>query len=159
MPDLLVTHALPNPAGKDRPYPYPPSNQQLNGEWVEFTNASARLLSLDGVTLLNYTFDSRCARTGEDALMVFKGGLGSGRSVRVHTGHGQPWDEGLVRHLYAGRSNYVWNNACGDTAVLRTGRRDVIDWASYDPAPPEGAILDRVPGTNKLQPMRAARTA
>jgi hypothetical protein len=159
MPDLLVTHALPNPAGKDRQHPYAPSNDQLNREWVEFANASARTLSMQGVAISHYTFDRACGRTGEDQLTSFTGNLDPGRSIRLHTGRGQAWDEGTVRHLYADRSNYAWNNVCGDTAVLRSSRGDVIDWASYDPDPPEGVVLTRLPGTNKLSAARTARTA
>lgn len=159
MPDLLVTRALPNPAGKDRQYPHPPTNDQLNGEWVEFANASERTLSLEGVAMSHYTFDRRCSRTGEDQLTTFTGMLNSRRSIRLHTGRGQGWDEGTIRHLYAGRSNYVWNNVCGDTAVLRNASNEAIDWAAYEPEPPEGVVLNRLPGTHKLSAARSARTA
>ena len=27
----------------------------------------------------------------------------------------------------------------------------LVDWASYDPKPPEGIVLNRIPGTNKLR--------
>ena len=30
-------------------------------------------------------------------------------------------DEGSIRHLYANHGNYIWNNRCGDTAVMRNG--------------------------------------
>lgn len=159
MPDLLVTRVLPNPAGKDRLYPYPPSNDQLNAEWVEFGNVGGRVLSLDGVTISHYTFDRSCSRTGEDLLTTFNGTLDAGRSIRLHTGRGETRADGTVWHLYAGRSNYAWNNECGDTAVLRSGRQELIDWASYDPEPPEGAVLNRVPGTNKLSAVPYVRTA
>ena len=159
MPDLLVTHALPNPAGKDRRYPMQPSDDQLNAEWVEFANASGRALALEDVTMSHYTFNQACRQTGEDCLTTFSGTLYPGWSIRLHTGSGTPWDEGATRHLFAGRRNYAWNNACGDTAVLRGPRRDVLDWASYDPQPPDGVMLNRVPGTNKLAAVRPARIA
>lgn len=159
MPDLLVTRALPNPAGKDRRYPHPPTDEQLNGEWVEFANAGGRLLSLDGVSMAHYTFDRACGKTGEDKLITFNGTLKPTYSIRLHTGHGVTWAEGPIWHLYAGRSNYVWNNVCGDTAVLRNDGAECIDWASYDPQPPDGVVLNRLPGTNKLSAVRSARTA
>jgi hypothetical protein len=158
MPDLVVTRALPNPPGKDRRPTSGPTNDQLNNEWVEFANAAGRELLIDGVTISHHTFDRSCNDTGEDQLTTFNGILGSGQSVRLHTGSGTPWNEGVIRHLYVGRSNYAWNNACGDTAVLRTARGEVVDWASYDPQSPEGVVLSRVPGTNKLSPAWA-RTA
>src|SRR4051794_16883111 len=42
MPELLITRAVPNPAGKDRTPANTVTNQQLNGEWIEFTNSSQR---------------------------------------------------------------------------------------------------------------------
>jgi hypothetical protein len=156
---LLVTRALPDPAGKDRHALYLPSNDQLNQEWIEFANIGAQPVSVEGVALSHYTFDAYCQRTGEDVLMTLTGTVQPRHSVRFHTGSGTPWNEGTIRHLYVGRTNYAWNNRCGDTAVLRTARGEVLDWASYDPAPPEGVILNRVPGTNKLSPVASARTA
>ena len=90
--------------------------------------------------------------------MGFTGGLASGRSIRVHSGAGSTWQDGVIWHMYAGRSNYAWNNACGDTAVLRDPSGSLSDWASYDAQPPDGSVLGRVPGTNKLSPAWA-RTA
>ena len=159
MPDLVVTRGLPNPAGKDRLSPYAPSDEQLNGEWIEFANPGDAAVPLTDVSINHYTFDRGCTKTGEDRLMTFAGALAVGRSVRIHTGRGEPWDEGTIRHLYAARGNYVWNNVCGDTAVLRNGRGEWIDWASYEPQPPEGIVLNRIPGTNKLSAWRSARTA
>jgi hypothetical protein len=156
---LLVTRALPDPAGKDRQGAYPSSNDQLNQEWVEIANAGAQPASVNGVALSHYTFNVHCQRTGEDLLMSLKGTVQPRHSVRFHTGSGTAWDEGTVRHLYVGRENYAWNNRCGDTAVLRNARGEVLDWASYDPAPPEGVVLNRIPGTNKLSAFASARTA
>jgi hypothetical protein len=159
MPDLLITRAVPNPAGKDRLPPYGPTNEQLNKEWMEFRNASARNLRLDEVVLMHFSFDRYCSQTGVDDVMNFKGLLQPEHSVRVHTGDGETWQEGTIWHLYARRSNYLWNNACGDTATLRLTNGGRIDWASYDPHPPEGVVLNRVPGTNQLSAVRSARTA
>jgi hypothetical protein len=155
---LLVTRGLPNPLGKDRTAGWAP-NDQLNSEWIEFQNQGQQSAALAGISINHYTFDGRCSKTGEDRLMTFKGFLAAGHSVRVHTGTGDAWDEGTVRHLYAGRSNYAWNNACGDTAVLRNVEGNWIDYAAYDPNPPEGVVVNRVPGTHQLVPYVARRTA
>ena len=78
--------------------------------------------------------------------MTFTNALEPGHSIRVHTGSGQVRSDGALWHLYAGRGNFIWNNACGDTAVLRAADGGgVIDWASYDPRPGEGAVVERLP--------------
>jgi predicted extracellular nuclease len=159
MSELTITRAVPNPAGKDRTASNMVRNEQLNNEWIEFANTSQRTLSLDGIALSHYTFEKSCSKTGEDGLAVFNGSLQAGYSIRVHTGTGTAWDEGSIRHLYAARGNFAWNNRCGDTSVLRNSRGEVVDWATYDPNPPEGVVLNRVPGTNKLQAVPATRTA
>lgn len=159
MLDLTITRAVPNPTGKDRTPANQVTNHQLNSEWMEFANTGQRDLPMEGVSLSDYTFDNGCRKTGEAIVMSFSGSLRSGQSVRVHTGTGAPSDEGTIRHLYAGRSNFVWNNRCGDTAVLRNNRNEVVDYAAYDPNPPEGVILNRLPGTHKLSGASAARTA
>ena len=89
MPDLYITQALPNPAGKDRPPHGAPTNTQLNGEWLEFANTAGKELSLDGVQLLHQTFDRHCQRTGQEVVTTFNGALDAGRSIRLHTGTGQ----------------------------------------------------------------------
>lgn len=151
MPDLYVTLALPNPTGKDRPRHGAPSNAQLNSEWMEFSNVASRTLDMSGVAICHYTFNDRCQQTGEDRLTTFTGELAAGYSIRVHSGSGQPSWEGTVRHLYLNRSNYAWNNFCGDTAVLRNAAGTLVDWASYAPNPGEGQVLRRQQGTNRLR--------
>lgn len=150
MPDLLITRTLPNPAGKDRTPGHLVNNDQLNGEWIEFRNSTQKTLTIDGVSIAHHTFNSYCRQTDEDVLTSFTGPMPAGSSIRLHTGAGQPWDEGTIRHLYLGRGNYVWNNRCGDTALLRVADGGLIDQASYDPNPPEGTILNRVLGTDRL---------
>ena len=150
MPDLFITQALPNPTGKDRPPHGGPSNAQLNGEWLEFQNSSGRQLDLGGVQLLHLTFTSQCQRTGQESVTTFNGSLATGASVRVHTGAGEGYWKGTVFHLFLGRSNYVWNNRCGDLATLATAK-GTIDWASYASNPGEGRVLRRIAGTNELR--------
>lgn len=120
MPNLLVTFALPNPAGKDRSA-FGVSNNQLNGEWVEFKNNVNQTVSLEGVSLVHQTYNQICQRTGSDSLLTFTGSLGYGQSVRVHTGSGETFQDGNVFHLFLNRGNYVWNNGCGDSVILQAG--------------------------------------
>jgi hypothetical protein len=152
VPDLTVTRILPNPTGKDRSSGSV-MNQQLNAEWVEFQNTSGRQLNLEGVAMLHRTFDSLCRSGGDDWLTNFNGLMPNGHSIRVHSGEGEPHDDAhdpTLRHLFLNRKNFVWNNRCGDRPALRVSDGE-IDHAYYDPNPPEGTVLKRVPGTNRLQ--------
>lgn len=148
MSDLFISFALPNPAGKDRTPSHQVTNGQLNGEWIEF--AAARNVSIQGVVICHQTYDAQCRTTGEDQLTSFRGSLTAGQSIRIHTGPGSETWIGNVLHTYLGRRNFVWNNRCGDAAILRNSMATLIDWASYAPNPPEGAILQRQMGTNQL---------
>ena len=151
MTELYITKATPNPAGKDHAAGRPPTNDQLNGEWLEFKNTTQRVLSLDDIRLVHNTFNNYCTKTGEATFVNFKGGVAAGKSIRVHSGSGQGWWEGDVYHFYADHGNFVWNNKCGDTAFLRNPANQNLDWASYAPNPGEGAVLLRVPNTNTLR--------
>lgn len=148
MSNVLVTFAHPNPAGKDRSASGV-TNNQLNGEWVEFRNTSYQTLSLSGLTLVHQTYNQSCQRTGYDVLTPFSGTLGVGQSIRVHTGTCQGYQDGNITHLFLNRGNYVWNNRCGDSVILQSGT-NVVDWAAYGNNPPEGKILARVTGQNWL---------
>jgi hypothetical protein len=150
MTQLTITRALPNPLGKDRTASHQVTNQQLNGEWVEFANTSGGRLGLDGLALDHYTFDNACTKTGEDRATTFKGVLEAGQAMRVHSGTGTTFVEGPVLHVFLNRGNFLWNNKCGDTAVLRAGDA-LVDWAYYNPGPAEGVVVQRVPGTNELR--------
>lgn len=151
MSDLYVTFAIPNPSGKDRTPSNQVTNDQLNGEWVQFQNTTERTLSLEGVALAHVTFGPGCRPLDEDRLVTFSGSLSASKSVRVHSGSGTGWWEGDVFHFYLGRRNFAWNNACGDRVQLRNARGQSLDWATYDSHPGEGQLLRRVAGTNRLQ--------
>jgi len=73
MPELYITKAHPNPAGKDRPPTGPIPNDKLNEEWVEFQNVAKDDHELQGVNLSNYTFDVECKNRGEANLTAFQG--------------------------------------------------------------------------------------
>ncbi len=143
---LYITQALPNPQGKDRPPAGGPSNDQLNGESAvgiqkqfgqttqpERTGARHRILHRQ---LSAYW---RCHRD------LFQSGPScmADQSIRVHTGSGQGYWAGGIFHNFLGRSNYVWNNRCGDIASLAISGT-VIDWALYVGNPTEGKILRRL---------------
>jgi hypothetical protein len=159
MSDLLVTRVLPNPPGKDRRPPLAPPNEKLVMEFMEFANVGRTPVDLQGVSAWHMTFNQSCSRTGEDQLMIFTGILQPGYSVRVHTGTGTAYVNGTVTHVFAARSNYAWNNVCGDVAVLRDAAGSLVDWAQYERNPPEGVVLNRVLGTNKLSASASALTA
>jgi hypothetical protein len=147
MAQLTITRAVPNPSGKDRTPSHLVTNQQLVEEWIEFANTSGFRLDLVGFALDHYTFDRACTKTGEDRLTTFTGYLEAGQSMRVRTGSGNAFIEGLVAQVFLNRNNFIWNNQCGDTVVLR-GSLGVVDWASYAGQPGEGAVLQRVAGSN-----------
>lgn len=149
MADLYVTRALPNPVGKDRSRYGTPNNDQLNAERIEFVNTTSRLRSLAAVTLWDRTFDHKCNPTGERLLATLSGDLPASGVARVHSGSGRNFWDGGILHIYLNRSNYVWNNECGDRVMLKINGQ-FIDWAEYEPNPPEGVILNRVAGTNRL---------
>lgn len=151
MPKFTITRALPNPMGKDRTPSHQVTNHQLVGEWVEFTNTGGQALNLQGLSLHHYTFNQACSKTGEDQVTSFSGTLAAGQSIRVHTGAGTGQWEGSVFHFYLGKGNFIWNNRCGDTVVLRFGQtQELEDWASYAANPAEGAVLTRIPAQNRL---------
>jgi hypothetical protein len=143
MGDLFLTRAKPNPLGKDR-FMHRAPNILLNEEWVEFVNLRDVPLNLGGVSVWHETYDG-LYRTGEQEIAIFVQGvvLQPGWTLRLHTGCGTPYNEGVVHHSYLDRENYVWNNDAGDRATLRDWKGEVIDSAWYAPFPPEGVILLR----------------
>lgn len=149
MPDLIITSAQPNPPGRDAARPGVTSNAKLNEEWVEFTAQRDRALIEDQLSHL--TFNNYCQRSGQESIFRFGSvHLMARHRVRVHTGSGTGYRDGNLLHVYARRSWFVWNNACGDRATLSYSGT-VIDSAYYDPNPPEG-VLVRQPGTDRLVP-------
>src|SRR5439155_17255059 len=102
------------------------------------------------IYLWHIAYQSRCRDPKWERAMTFTGSLPVRKAVRVHSGASIPLDQmysedarGVDYHVYTGINNYIWNNACGDTAVLFNGRTNE-DSASYDPHPPDGAVLRRL---------------
>jgi len=159
----LHTYRLkPNPRGKDRPPHGGPSAAQLGAEWVDLRNSDTSPKNLQGVKLYHLAF--RNGRPSHwDLIMPLKGVLHPKKVLRIHAGPGpesilNPEDKsGADHHLFTGRNQYVWNNAEGDTSRLTewlNGQEQETDRASYDPNPPEGAVLVR--SGDKLVPSTVA---
>ncbi|MEU1778143.1 MULTISPECIES: lamin tail domain-containing protein [Streptomyces] len=92
------------------------SNSSLNAEWVTVVNRAGKPLDLNGWTLSDssrhtYRFHLK---------------LGSGKSVRVHTGTGRD----TASDVHWGSRAYVWNND-RDTATLRDARGRVVATKSW----------------------------
>jgi Lamin Tail Domain len=93
------------------------SNASLNAEFVTITNHAAKRRTLTGWTL-------RDASHHVYRFPTFS--LGSGASVRVHTGNGSNG----AHDLYWRSSSYIWNNT-GDKAILRNGAGTTLDTCSW----------------------------
>ena len=147
---LTIIRIKPNPAGKDRARHGNATPAQLAGEWVDFRNDTGADVSLDGVTLWHLTYAPGRDREWEQ-VVGFAFTLPTGQIARVHSG--QRRDLSVVRpedlsgadlHAFTGKDAYVWNNEQGDTPLLfKAATKTTVDRASYDPNPPEGAVLIR----------------
>jgi len=149
MKTLRVTQLKPNPAGKDRMPDGRATPAQLGGEWVDFRNNGQYAVDMAGVGLYNLAYD-RAGNPSWALVTKFKGSLGAGETVRVHSGRirdvsvlYQEDVRGADHHVFSGEDRYVWNNDKADTARL-SDNDGKIDVAGYDPYPPEGVILVRV---------------
>lgn len=154
---LRITQAKPNPLGKDKTPSGSARPEQLLGEWVDIENVGNEAVTFSKIQLSHTLFDNRCNSTGRTETYWTGSGtdaLRPGQVIRIHTGRSAdsslmlPADRGSVAwHGYANRSNFVLNNRCGDTIAVTW--RDAYggssqDQVSYDPNPPEGAVLTRV---------------
>jgi hypothetical protein len=151
MTSLSITQAKPNPAGKDRLGTFVPSSQ-LASEWVDFKNTGNENYFLSGIKLHHVAYKLGYPNGVWEEVMGFKGTLGVGEVVRVHSGGEIPLSSlypedrvGANYHLFTGK-NYVWNNSRSDSPRLvwqQNGETIELDKASYFANPPEGAILHR----------------
>ena len=155
MKTLQIIRVKPNPSGKDRNRYGPLDPAQLGAEWVDFKNTGTTSVNLDGVALYNVAYHG--GQGHWEQIMTFRGNLGCGQIVRVHSGKARELSvlrqddvNGAQLHVFTGNDAYVWNNREGDAAALREPNGTGIDQASYDPNPPEGDVLVR--SGNKLVP-------
>jgi hypothetical protein len=161
MKTLQIIRIKPNPSGKDRNR-HGASPAQLGAEWVDFQNIGDASVSLDNVQLYHIAYHAGQGHWAH--LMTFRGTLGAGEIVRVHSGQVrnvsvlyQEDINGAHDHLFTGQDAYVWNNREGDTPSLRDGiSGGWIDQASYDPNPPDGEVLVRW-GNKLVLAMAASR--
>ncbi len=157
---LYITRIKPNPAGKDRSPHGQTSAAQLAGEWVDFQNNGSAGVDLANVELYHRAYHQYGQEPTWEKVMGFKGILGAGETVRVHSGTGplsvvRSEDlQGAKHHVFT-EKNYVWNDKEGDTPALYNAATQVtLDSASYDPNPPEGEALVRV-GSKLMAPQPA----
>jgi hypothetical protein len=146
--ELLITSIKPNPIGKDRSR-VGATPSQLAAEWVDFRNDGNEPAPLHAVALYHRAYSGGTASW--DRVTGFRGNLPVGKIVRVHAGRVR--DTSVIRqedmvgadyHIFSGEDRYVWNHREGDTPLLYNERtKTTIDQASYDPWPPEGAVLVR----------------
>ncbi|MCB1103357.1 MAG: hypothetical protein H7A44_08120 [Opitutaceae bacterium] len=158
MPNLTVTRAKPNPAGRDR------ANgrslpAQLLGEWVDITNTATTAISLGGSGLTHREYDAQ-GQLKQESTVYWQGSarqvLQPGQVLRVHTGResdraAMSYQDsvGAHYHAFAESYNFVLNNAQGDEPSIwakdRNDRWSIrIDGAWYSPYPPEGIALRRM---------------
>lgn len=150
MTNLFISRIKPNPAGKDRTRYGGATIAQLGAEWVDIRNNSNGRISLAGIEVYHLAFHP--GRQPEHEKVVdLTGFLEAGQTLRIHSGQTRPLHvlrqediNGAELHAFTGRDNYVWNNAEGDAPGLwRPSQKAWVDRTSYDPNPPEGAILVR----------------
>lgn len=146
---LKLVRIKPNPSGKDRPRFGSPSPAQLGAEWIDIQNIGGQAIDLNGVELHHAAYGPGCSNPRWEQVIVLRGSLGAGKTVRVHAGENRPPSVlhledflGADHHVFTGSDRYVWNNTCGDTAGLFCNSIK-LDQASYSPNPPEGQVLVR----------------
>lgn len=149
---LQVLRLKPNPRGKDRARWQAPTPTQLAGEWVDVKNVGADSVDVSKIALYHRAYPAGGGEAKWAEVCKLAGTLPAGKILRVHSG--RPRD-GSVRseedtqghdyYMFTGTDSYVWNNREGDSALLwePAGEGRTIDFAGYDPNPPEGVVLVR----------------
>jgi len=94
-------------------------NENLNGEWVRFTNGSDAPVDLDGWQVADESATHRHLFADRT--------LAPGASVTLFTGCGVDTDEALY---WCKTDSAVWNNG-GDTVFLRDANGNVVAASGY----------------------------
>jgi hypothetical protein len=149
MRSLQITRAKPNPRGKDRTRAGT-TVAQLAAEWIDIKNTSHTGVLLTGVDLYHKAYSPDGSSQWEKVVSL-SGVLPGGNTLRVHAGQVRPISVisnedilGAEYHNFTGRDEYVWNNREGDHPGLWIpATKEWVDLTSYDPNPPEGAVLVR----------------
>jgi hypothetical protein len=162
--EIQICRAKPNPAGKDRAGNNP-LQEQLLGEWVDLQNVGNTSVNLSVITLFHLQY-SQTGIAENHFTPYWRGNPGEvlnpGEILRVHTGKSayatymrDVDKQGVHRHSFAESGNFVLNNRFGDTISIwwRNSQNEWVkeDQVSYDPNPPDGAILRR--SGDKLVPI------
>ncbi len=100
----------------------PPTNAQLNQEYIVIHNGGTAAVTLTGWTLR----DLARPTTPSHVFRFPTYRLGSGRTVRVHTGRGS----NTSTDLYWGLSYFVWGDD-SDKATLKNGSGTVISTCGW----------------------------
>lgn len=151
MKTMKSVRIKPNPAGKDRNRRGQATAAQLGAEWVDLKNEGTAAVTLNGLSLYHVAYSGATDNGTWEKVQGFKGSLGAGKVMRVHSGSGpvtalNPADlVGADEHVFTYQDNYIWNNDRGDCSALqKDGESDKFDKCWYDAKPPEGVILQRV---------------
>jgi hypothetical protein len=95
------------------------TNSQLNKEWVQVKNFSARARDMTGFVIRD--------RSGFRYKFPDGFTIEPGVTVTIHTGRGTNG----VKNLYWRQGSYIWNNT-GDKASLKNAAGTVVDTCAYD---------------------------
>jgi micrococcal nuclease len=95
-------------------------NENLNGEWVRFTNVTTSPLDLDGWEIAD---ESASHRFLFDEVVLMPGG-----AVTIYTGCGDRTETELY---WCSQGSAVWNNA-GDTVFLRDPNGNLVAVYAYE---------------------------
>jgi len=160
---VSVYRIKPSPSGKRADREGAASAEMAVGEWVDLRNHGSKTLTTKGISLYHVVEtgpgggpEYRFVVTLPDC------SLKPGEVLRVHSGRRRdlatlPSEDraGAEWRTFTNEAGYVWGDRQGDTAMLyEAASREMIDWASFDPDPPEGLFLQRQGA--KLVPLSAA---
>ncbi len=149
---LAVYRIRPRPAAKRKAQEGSVAAEPGTGEWIDLRNESPKTLSTRGISLYRVV-ESGSGGTAEYRFVVSLPdcSLKPEEILRVHSGRRRelsllPSEDrlGAEWHTFTSEAAYVWADRQGDTALLyEPASKEMIDWASFDANPPEGAVLQR----------------
>lgn len=149
---LAVYRIRPRPPGKRKPRDGAVGEEAGTGEWIDLRNESPKTLSTRGISLYRVV-EAGSGGTAEYRFVVSLPdcSLKPEEILRVHSGRRRelsllPSEDrlGAEWHTFTSEAAYIWADRQGDTALLyEATSKEMIDWASFDPDPPEGAVLQR----------------
>ena len=118
----------------------------MNEEWIQIRNLSGQDTSLQGLSLMHWTYSGHELESATNTEVLKLSGALTGRtSLRIHSGPGKAYIDpktGIV-HIFAnstGQFNYQISRP--DCITLAIKNRS-LDYARYDPPLAEGKRLRR----------------